>query len=144
MVFRYEPAFFNDIFSLTEPIERTFPRIFPGLALIDRTREYPSVNVAEYKDEIQVVVEIPGIPKEDVKLQLHDGMLTISGERKAPEASKDSQVLRQEISYGSFSRTIELPERVEAEKVTAEYHNGVLRVILPKPEALKPKEITVR
>jgi HSP20 family protein len=144
MLFRYEPAFFNEIFSLTEPVERTFPSFFPGLALIDRTKEYPYVNVAEYKDEIQVVAEIPGIPKENVKLQLHDGMLTISGERKAPEAAKDSRSLQQEISYGSFSRTIQLPEHVEAEKVTAEYLNGILRVILPKLEALKPKEIAIR
>jgi HSP20 family protein len=144
MVFRYEPTLNSDIFSPTRPIEQTFPNLFPRLAFVDRTNEYPYVNVAEYKDEIQVIAEIPGIPKENVKLQLHDGMLTISGERKAPEDAKDSQWLRQEISYGSFSRTIQLPERVEAEKVTAEYQNGVLRVTLPKHEAVKPKEIIIR
>ncbi len=144
MLFRYEPTLFNDIFSPAKPVEQIFPNLFPRLAFVERTDEYPYVNVAEYKDEIQIVAEIPGIPKENVKLQLHDGMLTISGERKAPEDAKDSQWLRQEISYGSFSRTIQLPERVEAEKVTAEYQNGVLRVVLPKHEAAKPKEITIR
>ncbi len=144
MLFRYEPTLLNNIFSPTKPLEQTFPNLFPHLAFVDRANEYPYVNVAEFKDEIQVVAEIPGIPKENVKLQLHDGMLTISGERKAPEDPKDSQWLRQEISYGSFSRTIELPERVDAENVTAEYQNGVLRVTLPKHEAVKPKDITIR
>lgn len=144
MLFRYAPTLFNDISSPSEPVEQAFPNLFPRFAFVDRTNEYPYVNVAEYKDEIQVVTEIPGIPKENVRLQLHDGMLTISGDRKAPEDAKDSQWLRQEISYGSFSRTIQLPERVEAEKVTAEYQNGVLRVTLPKHEAAKPKEITIR
>jgi HSP20 family protein len=144
MLFRYEPTIFSDIFSPTKPIEQAFPNLFPRFAFVDRANEYPYVNVAEYKDEIHVVVEIPGIPKENVKLQFHDGMLTISGERKAPEESKDSQWLRQEISYGSFSRTIQLPELVDAAKVTAEYQNGVLRVTLPKHEAAKPKEITIR
>lgn len=144
MLFRFEPTFFNNIFSPATEVEETFSDLFPRLAYVDRANEYPYVNIAEYKDEIQVVAEIPGISKENVKLQIHDGVLTISGERKAPDDAKDSQWLRQEISYGSFSRTIQLPERVEAEKVTAEYQNGVLRVTLPKHEAVKPKEITIR
>lgn len=144
MLFRYEPTLFNDIFSHAKHVEQAFPTLFPRLAFVDRADEYPYVNVAEYKDEIQVVVEIPGVPKENVKIQLHDGMLTISGERKAPENIKDTQWLRQEISYGAFSRTIQLPERIDAEKVAAEYQNGVLRVIVPKHEAAKPKEITIR
>ena len=144
MLFRYEPAIFSDISYPTSPIEQTFPSLFPRFAFVDRTNEYPCVNVAEYKDEFQVVAEIPGIPKENVKLQLHDGTLTISGERKAPEDAKDSQWLRQEISYGAFSRTVQLPERIEEGNVTAEYQNGVLRVTLPKHEAVKPKEITIR
>lgn len=144
MLFRFEPALFNEMFSLTEPNDRTFPHLLTPFALLDRTNEYPYVNVAEYKGDIQVVVEIPGVPKENVKLQIQDGKLTISGERKAPENAKESEWLRQEIRYGSFSRTIELPESVDAEKVTAEYHNGVLRVTLPKQEAAKPKEIIIR
>ena len=144
MLFRFEPTVFNDIFSSTTPVEQTFSDFFPGLAFVNRTNEYPYVNIGEYKDEIQVVVEIPGASKEDVKLQLHNGMLTISGDRKVPTDSKDSQWLRREISYGSFSRTITLPEQIDAEKVTAEYTNGLLRVTLPKLEAAKPKEITIR
>jgi HSP20 family protein len=142
MVFRYEPvsSLLNDVFSLTEPVE---PAYLPRWSPFGPSVQYPYVNVAEYKDEIHVVAEIPGIPKESVKIQLHDGVLTISGERKAPEEQKDSEWLRNEIRYGSFSRSIELPERVNEEKVNAEYSNGVLTIVLPKHEAAKPKEIVI-
>ena len=145
MLFRYEtlPALFDEVFSVTEPAQRSFPALFPRWGFVDRRAEYPYVNIAELKDEIQVVAEVPGIAKEDVSLKLHDGTLTISGERKDPE-EKDSESLRREIAYGSFSRTIQLPEGVDAEKVTAEYTNGVLRIRLPKHEAMKPKEISIR
>jgi HSP20 family protein len=144
MLFRYEPTIFDELFSRTAPVERAFPGLFARFSFVDRTNDYPSVNVAEDKDGVQVIAEIPGIPKEDVKLQLHDGTLTISGERKVPENANNSESLRREIQYGAFSRTIQLPDNVDAEKVTAEYANGVLRVALPKQEASKPKEISIR
>lgn len=144
MLFRYEPSLIDEILSFTPPVERTFPSLLTRFAFADRASEYPYVNVAEYKDEIQVVAEIPGVPKEKVKLQIHDGVLTISGERPVPNEEKESEWLRQEIRYGAFSRTIELPESIDAAKVSAEYTNGVLRVTLPKQEASKPKEISIR
>jgi len=144
MLYRFEPTIINELLSLTEPVERTLPNVLAPFALFDRTDVYPYVNVAEYKNEVQVVAEIPGVPKEDVKIQIQNGELTISGERKAPENTKESEWLRQEIGYGIFSRTIQLPESVDADKVTAEYANGVLRVTVPKQEAAKPKEIVIR
>ena len=144
MLFRYEPGVFDELFSRTAPVEWAFPELFTRFAVVDRANDYPSVNIAEDKNGVHIVAELPGIPKEDVKLQLHDGTLTISGERKSPEEAKDSEVLRREIRYGSFSRTIQLPESIDTEKVTAEYANGVLRIALPKREAAKPKEISIR
>ena len=144
MLFRYEPIVFDELFSRTVPAEWAFPDLLSQFAFSNRTNDYPSINVAEDKDGVQVVAEIPGIPKEDVKVQLHDGTLTISGERKSPENADDSEILRREIRYGAFSRTIQLPESVDTENVTAEYTNGVLRVTLPKREAAKPKEISIR
>ena len=144
MLFRYEPLVFDDVFSRTAPVDWAIPSLFTQFSFVDRTSNYPSINVAEEKDAVQVVAEIPGVPKEDVKLQLHDGVLTISGERKAPADVKDSELLRGEIRYGTFTRTVQLPENVDGEKVTAEYNNGVLRVTLPKHEASKPKEISIR
>jgi len=143
MLFRYEPIVFDQMFSRTSPAEWALPEIFTQFNFVDRPNNYPSVNVVENKEGVLVVAEIPGVLKEDVKVQLQDGTLTISGERKQPE-EKDSDVLRREIRYGSFSRTIELPESVETEKVTADCANGVLRISLPKREAAKPKEISIR
>jgi len=142
--FHTVPSLFNDIFSQSESFDSAFPLTMPNMNVWKRSSEYPYVNVAEYKNEIQVVAEIPGVPKENVRLQYHDGMLTISGERKAPEQKEKSDWLRQEILYGSFSRTIQLPEKVNAEKISAEHSNGVLRVTLPKAEEVKPKDITIR
>ncbi|MGA9408798.1 MAG: Hsp20/alpha crystallin family protein [Bacteroidota bacterium] len=144
MLFRYEPIVFDDVFARTAPVEWEFPGLFTQFSFVDRASDYPSVNIAEDNNGVQIIAEIPGVPKDDVKLQLHEGTLTISGERKAPAEVKDSALLRGEIRYGSFSRTIQLPENVDAEKVTAEYTNGVLRVTLPKHEASKPKEISIR
>jgi HSP20 family protein len=144
MLFRYEPTVFDELISRTAPAEWVFPELFARFAVVDRTNDFPSINVEEDKDGVHIVAEVPGIPKEDVKLQIHDGTLTISGERKTPENAQNSEVLRREIRYGSFSRTIDLPESIDTEKVTADYANGVLRIALPKREAAKPKEISIR
>ena len=144
MFYRIEPTVFTEMLSLTEPVERTFSNLFAPFTPFGRTNSYPYINVAEYKDRVQVVAELPGLAKEDVKIQLHDGDLTISGERKAPENAKESEWIRQEIAYGTFSRTIQLPETIDVDKVEAEFSNGVLRITLPKHEAAKPKEIAIR
>jgi HSP20 family protein len=135
------PPMFNSLFGIDRVADGYFPRAFWTMK---NTNDYPYVNVAEYKDEIQVVAEIPGMSKEDVKIELQNDVLVLSGERKAPESTQKGEWLRNEIRYGSFSKTIELPEPVDAEKVTAEYSNGVLRIVLPKAEAAKPREITIR
>jgi HSP20 family protein len=144
MLFRYEPITFDEIFSPSSEIEWTFPELFSRFSFINRSNNYPFVNVVEDNNGVQVLAEIPGVPKENVKLQLHDGTLTISGERKSPEKSESTELLRQEIQYGTFSRTVQLPESIDADKVSAEYANGVLKVTLPKREAAKPQEISIR
>ncbi len=139
------PSIFHDPFHMADSFDSEFETLLPSsFSAIERPTGFPYVNVAEYKDEIQVVAELPGIPKDAIKLQLADGVLTISGERKAPETAKDAQALRREIWYGSFSRSIEVPEEVETDKISAEYQDGILRVVLPKAEAAKPKDIAIR
>ena len=144
MLFQFEPTVFDTVFPTADSIDETFPGLVRRVALVDRTERYPFINVAVDKDAVQIVAEIPGVAKEDVNLKLHDGVLTISGERKAPEESKDSGWVRQEIRYGTFTRTVTLPDGIDAEKVSAEYSNGVLTVTVPKLEAAKPKEISIR
>jgi HSP20 family protein len=93
-------------------------------------------------DNIVAVVELPGMRKEDVEISLHDGTLTISGERKREGADGD-KAERTERYIGTFRRTVALPTRVDANKVSATYRDGILTVTLPKAEEVKPKQIQV-
>jgi HSP20 family protein len=133
-------SLFNEVFGIDRVLDEMQSH---PLAAAASNSGYPYINVAELKDEIQIVAEVPGVPKESIKLQFHDGVLTISCERKAPKSEKATW-LRNEIVYGSFSRSIELPDRVNADNVNAEYSNGVLRITLPKSEEAKPREISIR
>lgn len=104
----------------------------------------PRLNVNETKDEILLHAELPGVKKEDLKIVVHDGILTISGERKARPAAEGSRWIRNEIGTGAFSRSVELPAQVDAEKITATIADGILRVVLSKAEQARPREITIR
>ncbi|MEW6062601.1 MAG: Hsp20/alpha crystallin family protein, partial [Bacteroidota bacterium] len=90
------------------------------------------------------IVELPGVAKENVKVTLHDSVLTITAERKEPELKDGEQWIRNEISYGKFERTVNLPYPVVADKITAVHENGILSIILPKAEEVKPKQIAIR
>lgn len=102
----------------------------------------PALDLYQTNDDIVAVVELPGMRKEDIELSLHDGMLTISGERK--EETRDGEkTARTERFIGKFRRSVSLPTRVDANKVNATYKDGVLTVTLPKAEEVKPKQIQV-
>ena len=103
----------------------------------------PALDLFEDKDNLYVRVELPGMKREDIDLSLHEGSLSISGERKGEEKLKDSEVYRAERFFGRFQRTVSLPTAVAAEKVKAHYQDGILTVTLPKAEEAKPKHIDV-
>ena len=98
----------------------------------------PALDLYESGDNVVAVVELPGMRKEDIDISLHDGMLTISGESTGGEKAQ-----RTERYVGTFRRSIALPTRVDADKVTATYQDGILKVTLPKAEEAKPKQIQV-
>jgi len=102
----------------------------------------PVLDLYQNNDNLIAVVELPGMRKEDIEISLHDGMLTISGERKSgtPEGDKAE---RTERYIGKFRRSITLPTRVDANKVSATYKDGILTITLPKAEEAKPKQIQV-
>jgi HSP20 family protein len=104
----------------------------------------PALDVYEDKDNYTVKVEAPGVKKEDIDISLHDGVLSISGERKAEEKAENAEVHRTERFVGRFQRTVTLPSPVAADKVQAQYKDGVLTVTLPKTEEAKPKQITIQ
>lgn len=104
----------------------------------------PAVDLFEEKDDIVVKAEIPGMDKDNIEVNLSDHMLTIKGEKKKSEEVKEENYYRSERSYGSFTRTLELPKEVHADKVKATFKNGVLEIRLPKTEQAKAKEIKVK
>ena len=102
----------------------------------------PALDLYQNNDNVVAIVELPGMRKEEIEISLQDGMLTIAGERKA-EGDQDNGATRTERFTGKFRRSITLPSRVDANKVTATYKDGILTVTLPKAEEAKPKQIQV-
>ena len=102
----------------------------------------PALDLYQNNDNIVAVVELPGLRKEDIEISLQDGTLTISGERKE-ETGPESGATRTERYTGKFRRSITLPSRVDLNKVSATYKDGILTVTLPKAEEAKPKKIQI-
>jgi HSP20 family protein len=103
----------------------------------------PALDLYQSNDNVIAVVELPGMRKEEIEISLHDGTLTISGERTNESSSNGEKAERTERYIGTFRRSIALPTRVDADKVSATYRDGILTVTLPKAEEVKPKQIQV-
>lgn len=103
----------------------------------------PSVDMHETKDELVLSVEVPGLSEKDVTVSITGDLLSIKGERRVADQTKDEKYLHVERVYGQFERLIELPMAVQPDKVKATYRDGVLTITLPKAEELKPREIKV-
>jgi HSP20 family protein len=104
----------------------------------------PSVDIFEEKDEIVVKAEIPGIGKEDIDVNITENTITISGEKKKEEKVEDKDYYRFERSYGSFSRSFDLPTNIQTDKAKATFKDGVLEIRMPKTEEAKKKEVKVK
>jgi HSP20 family protein len=104
----------------------------------------PAVEITEEKEQVTVKAEIPGLKKEEIHVNLSDNLLTISGERKEEQEKKEKGYYYSERSYGSFSRAIQLPAEVKADKVSASFKDGVLEVKLPKTEQAKQREVAIK
>jgi len=103
----------------------------------------PALDVQEDKEGFTIRVELPGLKREDIDVSLQDGVLVISGERKAEPLKEDTELHRQERYFGRFSRALTLPTAVAGDNVKAAYKDGILTVTLPKAEEAKPKSITI-
>jgi HSP20 family protein len=107
------------------------------------TRWNPNVDIFENDDDVIVKAELPGLTAKDIEVNLENNVLTLKGERKFEKETKEENYHRIEREYGSFSRAFSLPVAVNGEKVTAEYKDGVLKIVLPKKEEIKPKPIKI-
>ena len=135
------------------PFDRMFDQIintqFPeiekqiGVKLFSGTA-YPKVNVYEYDDKVGIIAEIPGLDKKDLKIEVEDGILIISGDKHGLFDDEGAKVLRRELKGSSFKRQFELGEQLDGEKVKASFKDGLLSVDIPKVEPTKPKKLSVK
>ncbi len=142
-IIRYNP---NRIAAkVGDELDRMFEGLFAPLSRqAVGTEVFPRMDIMETKDKLLVQAEAPGMSKDDIKVLVEEGVLTISGERQIKRDEEITNYIWCERSSGSFSRSFRLPEYVDVEKITADYKNGVLTVEMPKVEASKPKEIEVK
>lgn len=135
-------ATFPEVFDFEQEVDNLFHNFLnPGLGVVgDR---YPRVDVRESDTETIVAMELPGVGKEDVKVSVHDALLTVSGKRERRDIPEKSKWIRNEIPQGEFSRSVPVPTGIEASKIQAELTNGILRIALPKPEVMHPREIKI-
>jgi HSP20 family protein len=103
----------------------------------------PAVDVWETEDELVYAFDLPGIPEDEISVEFDDGSLTVSGERERTEKTEDDRFYRYERRFGSFSRTVGLPQGVSEDSIRADYRNGVLEVHIAKPETPKPRRIQI-
>ncbi|UVT20122.1 MAG: Hsp20/alpha crystallin family protein [Nitrospira sp.] len=143
---RWDP--FRELEEVSDRLNRMFAR--PAARTMNGKENMivadwtPPVDISETEGEYQIKVEIPDVKKEDVKITLEDGVLTIQGQRKHEQEEKGKKFHRIERSYGSFARTFALPDVIEVDQVKAEFKDGVLNLHLPKSEKAKPKAIEVK
>lgn len=131
--------------NLRDEIDRLFESPLddfkPGAQLLGGWA--PALDLEEDKENFIVKAELPGVDKKEVSVSLQDGCLSITGERKSESKKEDAETLHTERYFGRFQRTVSLPAAVAADKVKAQYKDGVLTITLPKSEEAKPKQIDV-
>lgn len=143
MPLRLQPGFghpdsFGDLRQMREELDRAF-----GSRRRGTTSEFPPLNVWSGEHDLIVTAEVPGVDPKDIDITVEGSVLTLKGSRQQPEAAANAAAHRRERGYGTFARSVTLSSGVDAEKVQAEYHDGVLRIYLPRPDAEKPKRIRI-
>jgi len=136
---------FGRLNSLRDELDRLFESPFEALTRSSQLLSgwTPALDVYEDKDNVTVKAEVPGMKREEIEVSLHDGALTISGERKNENKHEGAEVYRSERFVGRFQRTVSLPSPIASDKVKAQYKDGILTITLPKTEEAKPRQIDV-
>jgi HSP20 family protein len=138
---RWEPA--REVDTLQGEVNRVFDAFFgngPGTRV---RRWVPAMDLVETDENLVLRADLPGLAKDDVELEVKDGVLTISGERRADHEEKSEGYYRVERAFGRFSRSLTIPDGVDAEAIAADFSDGVLEVRIPKPAERKPQRISI-
>jgi HSP20 family protein len=139
---RWDPGRDPDTFQTD--INRVFDAFFGGRTANGVTRRWvPAMDLAETDDHLVLKADLPGLDADDVEIEVQDGVLTVSGERKTEHESSSNGYHRVERSYGRFSRSLSLPQGIDAGQVQAEFDKGVLEVRIPKPAERKPHRVQI-
>ena len=145
---RWEPL--REMATLQNEMNRLFGTFFdtPTTAMNGNTthvrRWIPAMDLVETDEHFVLRADLPGLTEQDVNIELEDRVLTVSGERKAEHEEKQEGFYRVERATGSFSRSLTLPEGVEADAISATFDKGVLEVRIPKPEQRKPRRVAIQ
>ena len=131
----------SDPFALMQGMMRNFDRAF---APAGRAPAFPAVNVWQNAEAVAITAELPGVDPSDIDITVKENVLTLSGERKLPELSEDAVWHRRERGYGKFSRAVRLPFMAKDDQVEARFSNGVLHVVIARPEEDKPRRIEIK
>jgi HSP20 family protein len=128
-----------------EPFTREIDRVFDAFfGQTDRGRRWvPPMDLVEAEDHFVLKADLPGLAEGDVTIEVQDGTLTISGERRPEHEERETGWYRIERSFGSFHRSLTLPDGVDPGRIDASFANGVLEVHIPKPEERKPRRISI-
>ena len=140
---RYAPA---RSYGLATDVNRLFGSLFDtptGPATPALRRWVPATDLVENEAEYVLKADLPGLGKDDVKIEVEENVLTVSGERKSEHEEKKDGYYRIERASGSFRRSLRLPEGVDAAAITASFENGVLEVHVPKPEQKQPQRVEI-
>ncbi len=143
-IVRWDP--FRDLSMLQDRMNRLFDdagRTWRPDEPAATTSWSPSVDIFETEGEIVVKAELPGMDRKDIQLNLENNVLSLRGERKFQKETKDDNYHRIERSYGVFSRAFSIPATVDEERIRADYKDGVLKIVLPKKDQAKPKQIKI-
>ncbi len=134
----------DDLWDLRREVDRLFRDFIEGPVKAKDVVYLPALDIYEDNDKVVIEAEVPGVKKDDIKINIEDNVLTIKAEKKKEEKIKDKDVVYEEIAYGMYTREIELPHTIDTDKIEAEYKDGVLKIVLPKKEEVKPKQIEVK
>jgi HSP20 family protein len=142
-VVRWEP--FRELTALQNEVGRYMNQFWGVPASSGETPAtwLPSSDVWETEDELVIAVDLPGVPEDKVAIEVDDGVLTISGERERRTEQDGDRFYRFERRFGSFSRSVTLPQGIDASKISADFEHGVLHVHVPKPEERKPTRVQI-